>query len=355
MKTGKTLTELAAEITRQAESKRDFIAPSGQLTMVIEREQGAPVTAMSIGTQGVFGINEIAHEQIATRLGVPNKYYERMNVEAPELLATNVNHWLHTKNEKRMVRTLDGKQRAFLSDRYRALDYFDTAETVLPIIQEMGCRVESAELTERRLYVKAVTERMTFEVKKGDVVQAGIVISNSEVGLGSVKVEPMIFRLVCLNGMIAADASIRKYHVGRGHDAGDLAEEFFRSETRVADDRAFWMKCQDVVRGAFNKEVFERLAQRMTDATKDAIEADVVDVVEVVQKQFQLTDKERSGVLTSLIKNGDLSRYGLLNAMTQAAQSVDSYDRSTEMERMGGQILELPKRDWELIANASKN
>ena len=347
--------ELAEEIERQSQSKRDFVAPTDKLTMVVEREHGMPVTAMSIGTHGVFGINEIAHEQMATRLGVPNKYYEKMNVEAPELLATNVNHWLHTKIEQRMVRTLDGKQRAFLSDRYRALDYLDTGKTVLPIIQELGCRVESAELTDRRLYVKAVTEKVSFEVKKGDVVQAGIVISNSEVGLGSVKVEPMIFRLVCSNGMVAADASIRKYHVGRGHDAGDLAEEFFRNETRVADDYAFWLKVADVVRGAFNKEVFERLAKKMTDATKDAIEADVVDVVEVVQKKFQLTDGERSGVLTNLIKNADLSRYGLLNAVTQMAQTVPSYDRSTDLERLGGQILELPKHDWDLIANASKN
>jgi hypothetical protein len=355
MKTGKTLVGLATEIERQAKSKRDFVAPTKKLAMVVERDNGAPVTAMDIAGQGVFPIQEIAHEQIATRVGIPQKYYERLNIEAPELLAINVNHWFQTKPEKRMVRTLDGKHRAFLSDRYRALDYVDTAETVLPIIEEMGCRVESAELTERRLYVKAVTEKVTFEIKKGDVVQAGIVVSNSEVGLGSVKVEPMIFRLVCLNGMVAADASIRKYHVGRGHDAGDLAEEFFRNETRVADDRAFWMKVQDVVRGAFRKEVFERLAQKMMDSTQDVIDADPVEVVEVVQKKFQLTDKERSGVLTHLIKGGDLSRYGLLNAVTRAAQDVDSYDRSTELERIGGVVLELPKHDWELIANADNN
>ena len=81
----------------------------------------------------------------------------------------------------------------------------------------------------------------------------------------------------------------------------------------------------------------------------------MVDVVEVVQKKFQLTDGERSGVLTNLIKNADLSRYGLLNAVTQMAQTVPSYDRSTDLERLGGQILELPKHDWDLIANASKN
>ena len=228
------------------------------------------------------------------------------------------------------------------------------AEATLPIIQELGCRVESAELTDKRLYIKAVTEKLSYKVV-GDVVQAGILITNSEVGLGSVKVEGLLWKLSCSNGMISADMSMRKYHVGRGHDAGDLAEEFFRDETRMADDAAFWLKVADVVRGSFNKDVFERMARKMNDAANDAIEADVVDVVEVVQKKFQLTDGERSGVLTHLIKGGQLNRFGLLNAVTRAAQDVESYDRSTDMERMGGEILELPKHEWALIANASKN
>jgi hypothetical protein len=37
-----------------------------------------------------------------------------------------------------MLRTLDGQVRAVLSDRYRRLDNFDLAESVLPILQQ--CR-----------------------------------------------------------------------------------------------------------------------------------------------------------------------------------------------------------------------
>lgn len=70
-----------------------------------------------------------------------------------------------------------------LSDRYRRLDNFDLAESVLPILQQLPeVRFESVELTETRMYLKCITSRLTYEMAPGDVVQAGVVISNLEVG-----------------------------------------------------------------------------------------------------------------------------------------------------------------------------
>ena len=54
-------------------------------------------------------------------------------------------------------------------------------------------------------------------------------------------------------------------------------------------------------------------------------------------------------MLRHLIEGGDLTRYGLFNAITRAAADLDSYDRATEFERFGGQVVELPKRDWEEV------
>lgn len=357
MKKGKTLLELATEIERQSTTKRDFIAPTAELELVLPTEDAAQIIGSSaprlkVNGSGEFGIRQTAHSQIGSRLGIPAKYYDRMLGEAPELLADNVNHWLATTKERRLVRTLDGNVRGFLSDRYRTLDNFDLAETVLPIISSSGCRVESAELTETRLYIKAVTERITTEIRKGDVVQAGIVISNSEIGLGSIKVEPLVFRLVCLNGMIANDHSMRKYHVGRAGVDIDLAQEFFKDETRKADDRAFWLKVRDVVAGAFKQDVFDRIVNSMREATERQITGDPVKVVEVTQKRFGLNDVERGSILTHLIREGDLTQYGLLNAFTRASQDIEDYDRATEFERLGGQVIELPRSDWKEIAEA---
>jgi len=354
MKTGQSLQELAKELDRQQAAKRDFIAPTQNLRL-IPQLPGEKSSLLEIYGHGKFGVRDLAHQQIGARVGIPKTYYDRMRTEAPDLLSQNVNHWFADKPEKRMVRTLDGDARAFLSDRYRPLDNFDLGDVTINALlnPSLKASIESCALTETRLYIKARTEVITAEIKKGDVVQAGIVVSNSEVGMGTVKVEPFIFRLVCLNGMIASDHALRKYHVGRGHDGGDLAEEFFRDETRQADDRAFWMKVKDVVTGSFRQDVFDRVVQSMRQATTDEIRQDPVKAIEVTQKMFGLRDEEKTGVLRWLIKEGDLTRYGLLNAVTRTSQDVPDYDRATELERMGGTVLELPAREWNQIAEAA--
>lgn len=253
MKTGKTLVQLATELERQSTAKKDFVASTAVLEMTPEGE----LTLESDTTSNEFPVTDHCHTQIAARLEIPAKYYNRMQKEAPELLAANVNNWFHHKPERRMIRTLDGQARAYLSDRYRRLDNFDLAEAVLPVLAEMGegIRIVSTELTDSRLYIKVINERLELEVQHGDVVQAGMVISNSEIGMGSLKVEPLIFRLVCTNGMIAQDHSQKRYHVGRHAQEGE-AYELFRDETLKADDRAFFLKVQDTVRAAVDLTKF---------------------------------------------------------------------------------------------------
>ncbi len=131
-------------------------------------------------------------------------------------------------------------------DTLSLLDNFDLAEAVLPILAEMGqgIRIVSTELTVSRMYIKAINERLELEVRKGDVVQAGMVISNSEIGLGSLKVEPLIYRLVCENGMVAQDFSKKRYHVERSAEEGELYE-IYRDETLKAEDHAFFLKVQE--------------------------------------------------------------------------------------------------------------
>ena len=80
--------------------------------------------------------------------------------------------------------------------------------------------VVSCEVTENRMFIKVVNHRLEAEVMPGDIVRAGVVISNSEVGLGAVSVRPLVYRLVCTNGMIVNDFGERKAHVGRTANPG---------------------------------------------------------------------------------------------------------------------------------------
>ena len=44
-----------------------------------------------------------------------------------------------------------------------------------------------------------------------------------------------------------------------------------------------------------------------------------------------------------------MTRYGLQWAVTRLAGETNDYDRATELERLGGQVIELPKTDWQRI------
>jgi hypothetical protein len=134
----------------------------------------------------VYGVTSLARRQLAEKLKIPFHYFERMRTEQPRLLDHNVNTWLQADGDRRMVRTLDGDIRAILSDRYRRLDNYDLAENVLPILHRLrDARFESVELTETRMYLKVVTPKIEYEIAPGDIVQAGVVICNSEVGEGT--------------------------------------------------------------------------------------------------------------------------------------------------------------------------
>ena len=348
MKTGRSLTELAQEIERQARAKQDYVADTREMRMNIEG--AAPV--LKVGPNK-FTIRPTAHSQLATKTGIPTRYYDRMLETNPELLATNVNAWFEREPERRMIRTIDGAARAVLTDRYQRIDNEHIAEVVLPVLAETpGIRIASAEITDRKLYIKAVNERVRADVRVGDPVEAGVLITNSEIGEGAVSISPLVHRLVCLNGMVVPDQKFRRNHVGR-RAAGDEIYAALSDEAIRADDRAILLKVRDVVRGALDEARFAQTVARLRDAATSPKMDDPVRSIETLAQKTGLLKTETSSILKHLIDGGDLTQYGLLNAVTRAAQDVESYDRSTELEMIGGRVLDLQSSEWSRLSLAA--
>jgi hypothetical protein len=254
----------------------------------------------------------------------------------PELLKQNVNHWLQMSKGNRTVRCLDGKVRAVLSDKYRRLDNYDLAQNILPMLNDASVEVESCEITDSKLYIKAITHKVQAEVKPGDVVSAGIIISNSETGHGSLSVKPLIYRLVCSNGAIADDYAMRKYHAGK---ATDMMQIEFSNDTLRAEDKAFWLTVRDLVKYSLEETTFNKIVDTMRESTHKQILLPEK-AIELISKKYSFSEFEQSNVLTHLIKGGDLTSWGLGNAVTRTAQDVKSYDRSTDLESIGYQIMQ---------------
>ena len=341
MKQGiKSIEKLYEELIRQREARQDLSADTSLLTF--NSIKGNSVINVNTDNDVLsYYVSDIAHRQLADYLNIPFKYYERMLNEQPQLLDMNVNCWLMSNPQKRMLRTLDGKLRAFLSDRYRRLDNLELVDHILPVIAQMkGCEVISQDITETHLYLKVINKTLKAEISTGDVVQAGFVISNSEIGLGALKIEPLVYRLVCKNGLISKDYSHKKYHTGRQIENTDNAYELYSDATLAADDKAYFMKVQDIVSTAVDEAKFMLTVDKLRTAKELYTGDNPVQTVEILGDKYVLNKNERASILRHFIMGNDYTHYGLVNAVTRASQDIKDYNRATELERLGGTILE---------------
>lgn len=367
MKIGKNLQELAIELKRRAESKKDYIANTKTgLEAVVEGKE----VKLKVGSNGnafLLGINDHAHSQIAERLKIPAVYYSRMRETNPDLLATNVNAWFDQDPADRMLRTMDGKLRAFLSDKFQTHDDVDFAEAILPVLMgNPNITIVSGQLTETRFYIKAIDNSISKDIPKGhamgdgthtlfDTLCPAATFSNSEVGNGAVDISGGIFTRACTNLAFFNERSMRKMHIG-GKQTGFMGEDNYHllsDETRRATDQALWMQARDTAKNIFDALRFEALVEKAHGAAKDKIEGDPVKVVELTAKRFSLNEGERTSVLRHLIQGGDLSKWGLSSAITRTAEDLEDYDRASAFERLGGTVVDLSSKEWREIAKAA--
>jgi len=194
-------------------------------------------------------------------------------------------------------------------------------------------------------------------VARGDVVQAGIMISNSDVGAGSLRVESFLVRLVCLNGMVR-DSAIKKAHLGgRLFAADEAAQELLTAETVRMGEQTFFAETRDVVQGLLQPARFEQDVQRLRDATEKKItNFDLAKVVDLTVKKVGLqigqgTQNSIVELLASGNQGAGLTAWGLANAFTAAAVLPDvSFDQGVELERAGGAIVDLSAAEWRAVA-----
>ena len=346
MKAGRPLQDVLLELQRQNDAKRDYVSPANAFQLAADGR------TFTFGHEEM-GTTDLFHRQVASALNIPAKYYDLMQKEKPDLLAQNVNSWFSTKEQSYMVRSMDygfGRvARALLSDRYRRIDNLEVASAVLPLFAgNPDIEIISSEVTESRLYLKILNKRLEMACV-GDRVQAGVVISNSEVGLGAVAVQPLVYTLACTNGMIVSSLGERKTHIGRQAKALEETYAIYTDETLQAEDHAFMLRLRDATLAAIEEARFAQIVETLTEAASAPITGRVQDVVELAGKAFSLNQGEQDDVLTYLIQGGDLSLYGLSNAITRASQDVESYDRATALESIGWQVVTMPSSQWKEI------
>jgi hypothetical protein len=246
-----------------------------------------------------------------------------------------------------MIRTLGGTVRAVLSDKFKRVDNDMIAEQVLPILLDKEYDIKSCAITDTKMYIKASLPSLQREVNKGDVVESGVIISNSEVGYGAVNVSPFIHRLVCLNGMVMNDSKLQSRHLTSSQATIDGVYEVLSDEAKELDSKALLTKVRDVVASTSDEMRFEEQVQMMNDASQIKIKRPKK-VIELLENKFDLTKNEGESILDNLVNNRDDNQkfaniWTVVNSITALGNTMDDYDRGTKMQEIGGRLLTMPE------------
>ena len=145
-------------------------------------------------------------------------------------------------------------------------------------------------------------------------------IGNSEVGMGSISVEPFVFRKPCTNDLVVSrEKSFRHAHI-------HLNE--YEMTRRMAE----------AVGDGF------QVASSLLDAFLKTREEPIVDPLETIRKiaeARQFSQKLTDEVVSSYLVEPEANRFGVINAFTNTAQKLGPLQR-IEMERFAGTLLEPP-------------
>jgi hypothetical protein len=352
-----SLDTLIDRIWTENQRKHDVIADTRRMSVVIEGtdELGPSVGLQLDGEEGLemFAPSEHMLGQMATDLGIPKRYFDRMKVDAPDLFVKNVHHWLYQEPKTKMLRSwkVDDTYRngrAWLSDRYRRLDNMEIRDKLLPEFGRLDVEpvFHNASITDERFYLRAVFPGMVKDVRVGDAVQWGVQIRNSEVGAAQFAIESFLLRLVCTNGMVVAKVMSAR-HVGKrlGENLSDEAIQ--------ADDHAFWLAARDELRSSLDEAAFEAVVDKLRETTEGEKITSPIAATKRLASTLSLTEEEHEAVLLNLSQGGDMTRWGALNAVTATATTVENFDRGVELEEAGWAIAEMSPREWSRIAVAA--
>jgi len=337
------LNEFLEKIEKNEKNKNDYLVNSKSMNMFND-------SALAIHkeeTPAGFELTDYAHGQLASKLNIPKKYYDKMG-EISGLRSYNVNQWFKNQPQTQIVRTLDGKARAFLSDRFKPIDNHFVLQAFLPTLQKYPqLEVKSSSLTDMRMYLQITFPTLEREVSTGDVVRAGVVLTNSEVGAGAVDIKSMIWRLACSNGMISGSV-LRRYHVGRRVGSNEEDYGLFQDDTIKAELESYRLRMRDVLADALTETSFETQVAKLQDAVEDKI-LKPNKTVENVTKRFGLTQDQGESILSNMVNELNLNRYGLANGITHLAHETKSIEEQYAMEKLGNDIIELKPDEWEIL------
>lgn len=378
---------LLATLDEQQERKVDVITPATNLCFkggnlrVLRSDLEPEITDEGVKSPvQEFAPNDVFDSGFADRLGGPvtASYIRKLRAEGwTDILDGTLNALIHGKRDESMgdgwmrepqaksvlVRALKdadgqpiGTARALLSNAYKIIDHVDTLRAAMSGMKAAGLGAENVtqcDLTARKMYVVVEVPQVRaaaasllkdyvspFSGNRGaenPIVHAGFVLTNSEVGDGTYSLYPRIVAEVCTNGMtIKKDVgALTQRHLGARLDDGLIN---YSTATHEANREVIRRMSEDTVRTFLTTGYLESVIRKLEEKAGEPV-AKPEEAIKEVTRKLEIPALY-DDVLGHFIKGADLSRGGIMHAVTAAAQSTDlDADTAFRMEERATAML----------------
>lgn len=266
-----------------------------------------------------YPVAQSARPQLVTKIKprnmpqIPTRYFD---CASPALQAAMLNEYTRelSGNRQWFGRFYRDELRAWLSPTYAPIPNTDVLQIASDFVDD--AHGTAYKLVRPRLDANAMYAKVTVADTDGGNFAIGFVVSNDEIGGGSLSVEPFIQRHSCTNSTVWAQNSLRMTHQYHHVEA---------MKTAVADAIATAIQAAP------------EMVAKVAIAARQVMPS-FRQVVDTVVKDHNLSQADRDLILMGT--EGEHTRMGLVNGISYAAHATDhSTEKTRRLERLAGSWL----------------
>ena len=273
-----------------------------------------------------------AMSQLSIKLGMPSGYAEKCIAYGhPDLAANNVNTWLTEQNGSKrkkstdyFVRAYDGKIDGILSSGYTAFDTTKILDVVKKTIDIDDYHVVGSYVSDERMHLRLIRDTL-LDVDNEDLYP-GIFIDSSDVGRTALHVSFGIWKKVCTNGLCISKVGGVLYH--QRHMGISPIEVETELTNRIKMVPELITRSESVIKTARGEKINlndEKVFEKMMND---------------IRRLSRLSEDDAKKVIDLAKARYGMTRWGVVNSMTEIAQNFELDDR-IRIENAAGRLISV--------------
>jgi len=313
---------------------------------------------------GEFALNSWSFGQLCSLVGAPSSFFKTRLAAQPKVVCStlnavipdrgNYNLYLDTSYTPRLKSiTSDSYKRIYNADVLSEIEHYAGSDWAPPPARPSSPGVETRRATESDVGLRGSDRGLSIKVgdeigpsgvylsdedmfvflvnpdnvtspMDGEPLYQGIIVSNSEVGKASLKIETFLFRGVCGNHIIWDVEAVQKTrlrHVGKNPD------KFWRYL-----EQAFTTGGPGNAIPSINKALSYQIGTKLDDIMNEVSKVSTLSK-SIISKAMAASVPDLDGPSGSL--------WGIINGLTRVSQGEINADRRHEIDTEAGRLLSL--------------